>query len=355
MNIVREKVAGIGARQGSTSAMLPEVPVLSTGPGFALATLEADPARAHRLIDGPTKYIPAAALRALDRVSRRWLARWDNAYLPEIDEIAARLDRPGVHFFSVMYEWACTCSVAPSPNNTSARLVRVLDWRTPGLGRELMAARVDGPAGLYVTLTWPGFSGVIQAMAPGRFSGALNQAPMRFSAGLYPVDWVVARRRLWNTPHPTAAHVMRRAFEQCRSYAEARRFLTEEPIALGAIYSLAGLEADETCVIERTETAARVFEGSQIAANHWRSDPPHETSGYENWRGRSRGIDSLGRARLMPELDADLTADFSWAEFPVMNSHTRLLMVADARAGRLVAQGIEGMKAATQPLELAAA
>lgn len=335
-------------------APLPSIPVVDTGTAFAIATLEADLARAHRLLDGPTRFVPRAALRAVDAISRRWLERWDNAYLPEIDAIAARLGRPGVHFFSIMYEWACTCAVRPSPDGDSARLVRVLDWKVPGLGRDVMAARVDGPAGPFTTLTWPGFTGVIQAMAPGRFAAALNQAPMRFSAGLYPIDWIAARRRLWQTPHPTAAHVLREAFERCATYAEAKAFLTTAPIALPAIYSLAGIAPQETCVIERAECAARVHEGPAVAANHWqqsveRSVPPGKG---ETWRGHARGIDSYGRARLMPELAADLSPDFSWAKPPVLNPQTRLLMVSDAKAGRLVALGIERSGPATVPLEL---
>ncbi len=342
----RTKAAGLA---GQPIPGLLAIPVLDTGPGFALDTLDADPARAHRLLDAPTKYVPKQALKALDSVSRQWLVKWDNAYLPEIDAIAARLDRPGVHFLSVMYEWACTCAVKPSPDGDSARLVRVLDWLTPGLGREVVAARVAGPSGLYVALTWPGFSGVIQAMAPGRFSAALNQAPMRFAVGLSPLDWVLARRRLWRTPHPMAAHILRRAFEECATYAEAKRFLETQPIALPAIYSLAGIEPHETCVIERTETAARVFDGETVAANHWQPDD----AGITEWRGHERGLDSRGRARLMPSLSADLTTDFSWACYPVMNPKTRLLMVADAKAGRLVAVGCERSGFATQPLELA--
>jgi hypothetical protein len=329
----------------AAAAALPVIPLLETGPDFAWDTLVADTARAHRLLDGPTRHVPRKALKSLDAASRRWLVKWDNDYLDEIDAIAARLDRPGVHFFSIMYEWACTCSVRPATDGDSAILARVLDWRTPGLGREATAARVAGPSGPFVTLTWPGFSGVIQAMAPGRFSAALNQAPMRFSAGLYPIDWVMARRRLWATPHPTAAHVLRQSFERCDSFAAAKRFLTEQPIALPAIYSLAGTRADEACVIERTETAARVFEGPAVAANHWQPEQP----GSYDWRGHARGIDSRGRARLMPELAPGLTTDFSWAKYPVLNAHTRLLMVADAKAGRLVAQGIEAQRPATAP------
>lgn len=330
--------------------------MVTTGPDFALATLEADLARAHRIIGGPTRFVPRPALRLLDATSRKWLVKWDNDYLPEIDAIAARLDRPGVHFLSVMYEWACTCAARPSPDGTSARLVRVLDWATPGLGREVMAARIEGPAGLYVAMTWPGFSGVIQAMAPGRFSAALNQAPLQVTAGLSPIDWVMARRRLWQTPHPTAAHVLRRAFERCGSYAEAKAYLTSAPIALPAIYTLAGLTPDETCVIERAETAARVVEGPAIAANHWQPDAPSISvhGARYAWRGHARSGDSHGRAGLMPALDADLTADFSWARYPVLNGKTRLLMVADAKAGRLVAVGIEGQAMATRPLDLVA-
>lgn len=326
------------------------IPVIETGPDFALATLGADLPRAHRLLDTSTRFVPRNALKVLDGISRRWLDKWDNAYLPEIDAIAARLERPGVHFFSIMYEWACTCAVRPSPNGDSARLIRVLDWRVPGLGREVMAANVSSRVGPFTTLTWPGFSGVIQGMAPGRFSAALNQAPMRFAAGVYPVDWAVARRRLWQTPHPTAAHVLREAFETCRTFGEAKSFLEAAPIALPAIYSLAGIEPHETCVIERTELAARTFAGDQVAANHWQP----VDAGSSDWRGRSRGIDSIGRARLMPGLDADLTTDFGWAKPPVLNVHTRLLMVADAKHGRLVAQGIERMRPATQSLTVAA-
>ena len=330
---------------------LPAIPVIETGPSFALETLEADPARAQTMLDAATRAIPRPALRLLDDVSRRWLARWDNAHLPEIDAIGARLNRPGAYFLSVQYEWACTCEVKPAPDGCSAQLVRVLDWRTAGLGRHLMAARVEGDAGRYVTLTWPGFSGVIQALAPGRFAAAMNQAPMRFSAGLMPVDWVMARARLWQSPHPTAAHTLRRVFDTAATYAQAREMLTTSPIAAPAIYSLAGTSPDETCVIERSETQARVHDGPAVAANHWQPEEP----GSYAWRGHARGVDSRGRASLMPELGAKLSPDFSWATWPVLNPQTRLIMVADAYKGRLVAQGYEADGPATAPLELSCA
>src|SRR5262245_38257431 len=154
---------------------LAPIPVLDTGPDFPVETLAAHEARAHALLDLATAAVPSAALRQLDKVSRRWLEKWENAHLAEIDAIAKRLARPGAYFFSVNYEWGCTCRVGPAPDHKSARLIRVLDWKTPGLGRHALAARVHGASGRYVTLTWPGYTGVLTAMAPGRFAAALNQ------------------------------------------------------------------------------------------------------------------------------------------------------------------------------------
>lgn len=321
------------------------IPVLETGPSFPMETLLAHEERAHALLDLATGPLPSAALRQLDKVSRRWLAKWKNAHLAEIDLIAERLGRPGAYFLSVNYEWACTCRVAPGPDRTSARLVRVLDWRAPGLGRYVIAARVESGRGPFVTLTWPGYTGVLTGMAPGRFSAALNQAPMRKAIGFYMLDWAVSRRRVWTMPHPTPAHLLRSVFETAADFAEARERLTCEPISTPAIFSLAGVRASETIVIERTETEARVHVGPGVAANHWEAP---------GWRGRSRGMQSGERAAMMHCIIPELSTDFSWLKPPVLNSTTRVVMVSDAAAGRLVAQGFEDTRPATEPLELQA-
>jgi hypothetical protein len=324
---------------------LEAIPVLETGPEFPMETLAAHEGRAHALLDLATAAVPSAALRQLDRVSRRWLEKWENAHLAEIDAIARRLARPGAYFFSVNYEWGCTCRVSPSPDHRSARLIRVLDWRTPGLGRNVLAARVNGAGGRYVTLTWPGYTGVLTAMAPGRFSAALNQAPMRKAVGFYVLDWAANRRRVWKMPHPTPAHLLRTVFERAASFTEARSMLMSDPISTPAIFSLAGLKPAETAVIERTETEARVHDGANVAANHWQAP---------GWRGRARGEQSAERACLLHRIPPELDTDFAWLVPPVLNPHTRLVMVADAAAGRLVAQGYEDMAPATQPLTMAA-
>lgn len=323
---------------------LPPIPVVETGRDFPLATLRRFEPRAHALLDEASGRYPQRVLLALDRVSRAWLVRWDNAHLAEIDAIAKTLDRPGAYFFSVNYEWGCTCRVSPSPDRTSARLIRVLDWTTPGLGKNFVAARVSGaPAGPFVVLTWPGYTGVLQGMAPARFSAALNQAPMRKAVGMFYVDWAANRRRVWAMPHPTPAHLMRTVFEQAETFNDARRILTERPISTPAIFTLAGISPNETVVIERTEKEARVRDGSHVAANHW------EAAG---WYGHARGLDSPGRARMMSAIAPELDPAFPWLKSPILNDHTRLVMVADAKEGRLVAQGHEKTGPATAPLQL---
>lgn len=324
--------------------LLPAIPVIETGRDFPLQTLMQHKARAHALLDVASGRYPARALMALDTVSRAWLKRWNNPHLAEIDTIASVLDRPGAYFFSVNYEWGCTCRVAPSPDRSSARLVRVLDWMTPGLGRNLVAARVTGaPAGPFVLLTWPGYTGVLQVMAPGRFSASLNQAPMRKAVGLFYVDWAANRRRVWAMPHPTPGHLLRTVSEEAQTFAQARQMLIERPISTPAIFSLAGIDPGETTVIERTEHDAKVRDGAHVAANHW------EAAG---WYGHPRGQDSPGRARMMSGIAPDLDPRFPWLKSPILNDHTRLVMVADARLGQLVAQGYEKTGPATEPLEL---
>ncbi|MEZ5909498.1 MAG: hypothetical protein R3D31_11915 [Hyphomicrobiaceae bacterium] len=325
--------------------MFSDIPVLDVGPDFPLETLLADKPRVAALLDGATAGYPASALRLADRLSRRWLERTDNLHLPEIDAIARHIGRPGAYFLSVNYEWGCTTAVRPGPDRASARLTRVLDWRTPGLGRHIVAARVKAEAGPFITLTWPGYTGVLQAVAPGRFAAALNQAPMANPIGLLALDWAVNRGRVWRKPHGTASHLLRRVFEHAADFEEARDMLMREPIAAPAIYALAGTRPQELATIERLEEDAVLHAGRRQAANHF--DSP-------GWYGRPRGEASAERARMMSEIDAPLAADFSWLKPPILNPTTRLVMVADAKDGRLVAQGFEATGPATRILELTA-
>jgi hypothetical protein len=321
----------------------PPIPVHRVAPNIAVSTLAADPARAYALLDAAAGRIPELMLKLADRISRQWLVRSANPYLGEIDAMTRLLGRAGGHFFNVHYEWGCTTGVKAAASGGSARLVRVLDWRTPGLGRHVMAACVDARVGPWVTLTWPGFAGVLQAVAPGRFSAALNQAPMDMPIGVLPADWAVNRMRLWRRGHLPPAHLLRRAFEEARSYAEALQMLTETPVSVPTIYTLAGLEAGEGAIIERRETDARVRAGGHCAANAWQTP---------EWPGRVRGKANAERVAMLRGIAGDVGEDLGWLQTPVLNETTRLVMLADARAGWIVAQGYESNGPVTAELRL---
>lgn len=322
---------------------LQPIPVVKTGPGFPMATLKAERGRLDALLNLATSHAPAGVLVQLDKISRHWLKRWNSPHLAELDEIAAAVGRPGAYFFSVNYEWGCTTAAKPAPDQKTARLIRVLDWRTAGLGENIIAADVDGAAGRYITLTWPGYSGVLTAMAPKRFAAALNQAPMRRSYGVFVLDWMQNRARVWRQPHQMPGHLLRSVFDEATDFADARSRLITTPICAPAIFTLSGLKPNETVVIERTETEARVHEGANVAANHWQA---------AGWYGRPRGFDSPGRACQMHGIPADFDPAFAWLAPPIRNDRTRLVAVADASQGRIIAQGWEPDGAATLPLDL---
>ena len=335
--------------QPANARALPAIPVIDVGPRYAIDLIEKAPRVVHALLDDAGGHMPAAALRAADAISRAWLARWGSPYLPEIDAVRRLLRRPGAHFFNVHYEWGCTTGAKPAPDGGSARLVRVLDWKTHGLGRNVVAARVKCAAGDWVTLTWPGYTGVLQGMAPGRFCAAINQAPMRSPLGAFYLDWAANRARVWRLSHPTPAHLLRHVFEAAPDYATARRMLVETPICAPAIFTLAGLAAEETCVIERQEDSAAVAEGGlrgACTANDWQ----HSRAAP----ARGRGCENAARVALLDGVGTEFDPGLPWLKEPVLNPTTRLVLIADARQGRLLAQGFEAGGAATRPLELAA-
>ncbi len=312
-------------------AGLPEIPLRRVSGPDDLLRLE--PARLAALIDSAERRYPALAIALADRLSRRWLENSANPYLEEIGRVAAILGRPGAYFLNLSYEWTCTCSVGPTGDGRASRLTRVLDWPLEGLGAQVVAAELSGPAGSWVNLTWPGFTGCVQGHAPGRFSAAFNQAPLRRRSPFMYLDWLIDRLGLWPRRDLPPGHLLRQVFDRAPDFAAAKEMLTQTPLALPAIFSLAGPGPGEQALIERLEGDAVVHEGPQVAANHWKSEALSPA--------RSRGILSEQRAAAMRAAAPGAGADLAWLKPPVLNVTTRLALYAEPASGRLVAQGFE--------------
>ena len=258
----------------------------------------------------------------------------------EIDAMARTLKRPGVWLLNGAYLFGCTALADDTAEGP--RLRRTLDWPFPGLGRLVEVVRQRGTAGEYLNVTWPGFGGVLTAVAAGRFAAAINQAPMRQRTPLYALLWLdyvlnaLAGLRATGLP---PEHLLRQAFDTCRSFDEARRLLETTPVARPVLFVLVGCRPDERVVIEREGADARTYVDDTTVANAWQE----ERSG---WRPRVCGTGTptdnnhRRRAALCAWTGRD-AADEAWVAHPVLNECTRLSVEMAPATGRLVVAGWE--------------
>jgi hypothetical protein len=323
------------------------VPLIDQGDRGPLALLEASPERGAALRTVGERAYTSLGLLLGDAIGRAWLERCRNPYRHEIEAVAARLGGPGGIALNLSYEFACTGQAGPDPCGRGARLLRILDWQLPGLGANVVVARARGAAGPYYNVTWPGSVGVLTAMAPGRFSAAIHQAPMRRHGLTKPVDELVNRLAVWRSRGLPPSHVLRQVFEGCLDYGAARARLIETKLALPAIFLLAGTEPNQACLIERLEDRAAVQDGPGSWANDWR------TAEFGP-RWSPRGHDNPGRCTNLHSLQNHASDGFDWVTAPVLNPDTRLAVRMNAATAELAVLGFEGQRPATREFSLSA-
>ena len=350
---------------------LVSIPVVDVRQGGPLRQARESCARARALRDDCLAWFPRAshpAVPLLDAVTRRWLKRSRSPYIQEVADIVAELKFPGIWLLNASYQWGCT-SLGREEGGTPW-LARTLDWPFPGLGRHVEVARMAGPAGEFWNITWPGYVGVLTAMAPGRFAACLNQAPLwrrTRHPWLRVYDIALNAIATWRLRHIPPDQLLRQVFEECASFHEAKRRLETTPIARPAIFTLVGCRSGERCVIERTVEGAATRSESTGAANDWlvRTEPWEArvggdlamTCSYEEAAERS--------CRRREALDAwrgsFVRDSFSWVVPPVLNRFTRLATEMCPSSGALRVVGYERepdaetAHAVTLPCEIAPA
>jgi hypothetical protein len=294
---------------------------------------------------GPGHLLAAAT----DRMTKRWLEKTANPYLPEIRQMAEAIGRPGAYVLNACLEWGCTSGAWAGRDGPVLR--RVLDWPFPRLGEFPVVARYSARPGDFYAVTWPGLAGVLQAMAPGRFAAAINQAPRRKHVGGFLGSWLAGRFRTGQRRALPPVHLLRRAFEEAHDYAAARQMLCLTPLAVPAIFTLTGTHPDEACVIERSEESYAIRElvaGRVCAANHFQSSLNETELGW-----KARPIDSAGRLAQAMNLEAD-SKHLSWFTPPIANVNSRLVMQANAATGALSVMGTNGATPVTEIFDLVA-
>ena len=279
--------------------------------------------------------------RLADPIVRNWMRRSGSPYLGDIDAVARSLGRPGVWLLHGAYLFACTALADDAPGGP--RLRRTLDWPFPGLGRLVEVALQRGPAGEFLNVTWPGFTGVLTATAPGRFAASINQAPMRRRTTLAALLWLDyllnALTAICSSGRLPPEHVLRQAFETCATFDEARHLLETSPMARPVLFVLVGCHPGERVVIEREPTTARVHSDDTVIANAWR----HLSDG---WRPRVCGVgtpveNNRRRTAAMIAWSGRDADHFGWATDPVLNAKTRLTVEMCPAAGTLKVAGWE--------------
>jgi hypothetical protein len=346
----------------ATMADLASIPVVDVREGGPLRHAIDGRERAQALRDDCVVWLPRPAralLPLMDRLTRRWLARSRSPYVADIAAIAAALGFPGIWFLNGSYEWGCTA--AARDENGVAWLARTLDWPFPGLGRHLEIARLRGDAGEYFNVTWPGYAGVLTAMAAGRFAAAINQAPLwrrTRRPWLRPFDLAANAVNTWRISFCPPDHLLRNVFETCRDFEEAKHQLERVPVARPVIFTLVGCERNERCVIERTEEGFQTRDEDTAVANDWlRKTAAWEarvsaalllTSSPEEAAANSR----TRREALAAWPQPFARAGFDWVAPPVLNPFTRLAVEMCPATGTLRAAGYELEPGSTLPLRV---
>jgi hypothetical protein len=334
------------------SAVALAIPVIDARNGGTVCHVAQSRARARALRDSCLAALPHALIPfvpALDGAARRWLARSCSPYVPEIAQIAATLGFPGVWLLNCSYQWGCT-TLAREEDGVPW-VARALDWPFPGLGRHADVVRAQGVAGEYFSVSWPGYAGVLTAMAPFRFAACINQAPM-WRRTRHPwlrlYDMAANGLHTWlNVRHMPPDQLLRRAFESCGTYAAAKDMLEKTPVARPVIYTLIGCAPGERCVIERTETGFETREQTTSTANDWVPSRPM-------WEARMSAAHFLtlsseeaaarcsARREALAGWPVHLShSGFDWVKPPVLNPYTRLAVTMSPALGILRVAGYE--------------
>jgi hypothetical protein len=342
------RLAGTAASSSTAATAVPVIDIRRLG---TVGHARAARGRAQALRDDCLAWFPRpvkAAIPLLDRFTRDWLRRSASPYVEEVEAIAAALGFSGIWLLNGSYQWGCTTRAFDQDD--APWLLRTLDWPFAGLGRHVEIARMAGDAGDFVSITWPGYVGVLTGMAPGRFAAAMNQGPLwrrTRHPWLRMIDIGANAVRTTKVRHMPPDQLLRTAFEQCRDFAAARNRLETVPIARPAIFTLTGCAAGECCVIERTEEGGVSRSIDTAAANDW-------CARRDGWEARVGGTrfftcsieDAAENSRdrrdaLMQWPGRAGCGDFSWVSPPVLNPFTRLAVEACAASGVLRVIGYE--------------
>jgi hypothetical protein len=260
-------------------------------------------------------------------------ANRDHPYVQEIEGLAeaAEVDANDLYLANIIYDitakygilgWVgCTGFVHGGPPHPL--IARNMDWDIPkGIGEHSLVLRYKARGHEFVTVGFPGVTGVISGLSSRGYAITVNQKyseSLEWPAIVMPVLWLV-----------------RETLEQATSYDAARRRLCRYRAASPAFYLVCGRQPGESCLIESTGAAdevTRVARGDvQAVSNHSPFEEPAED--VEDGDTYSR-LDALqSRAERITRADAEL-ARRALGRWPVCHAATAHQMVLTPATGTM--------------------
>ena len=138
--------------------------------------------------------------------------------------------------------------------------VRHLDWDIDGLDKyTIVVDFVNGDAGPFTAVTWPGYVGMLSGVAKGRFAITINSAP---------------HGPCRNPSHMPPTVVIREAFEKCTDFDKAVEFIRSYKLTTNALFTVSGPKRGQAVTIEALcddDKLRWMDHGILATANHFES------------------------------------------------------------------------------------
>lgn len=288
----------------------------------------------------------------------RVLTKFRNPFRSDIEALASVLGVPfntalagnfayELTSASTMLSLGCTSGVTYNPKLGLVH-IRTLDWEMEGLGKYAVIFKFEGaPAGLFYSIGWPSYVGVLTGMAPGRFSASINFA--------------VPRPRQIPSLQWPPSHLLRYVFENCRTYETALRTIRAAKFCAPTLITLAGTKPGEAVIIECSEQRNRIYRMREqhpiaVANDYLSGELRQDLNGLEDGTQRADEVGPEGEI-FAPQRKGTMLNRLGQANFssirdalrplnsyPIRNYATKLQISMSAAFGQLAVYGVEKMK-----------
>jgi len=201
---------------------------------------------------------------------------------------------------------------------------------------------INAPAGDFYNISFPGYVGVLTAVAPGRFSASINYAT---PVGLPSLDW-------------PPSHLLRHVFESCADYEEALDTLEDASTGSPALITLVGTKQNEAAIIEclggenlshPTSRNRPIAIANDFLSGELRDERcglgPKDVAPYE--KAPENDIIAPGRRNAMlrklhsGKSDSLRSAINLLNSYPLRNEETKTQVAMSPRTGSLAVFGVE--------------